>query len=76
MSKIKWTDSMSLMLSSVIIKILAVIFLAASIYVPFGLKGYAFSNEECNPAVFIIVFYLCAIMAFTALFFLNKLNYS
>ncbi|MBQ8780338.1 MAG: DUF2975 domain-containing protein [Oscillospiraceae bacterium] len=73
MSKIKWTDSMSLILSSSIIKVLAVIFIAAAVYAPFGLKGYAFRNEECNPAAFITVFYVCALMAFTALFFLNKL---
>ena len=73
MSKFKWSDSMSLMLSSAIIKVLALIFAAASIYAPFGLKGYAFRNEECDPTAFIITFYICAVMAFIALFFLNKL---
>lgn len=73
MSKIKWTNSMSLLLSSAIIKILALIFIAASVYAPFGLKGYAFRNTECNPAAFIVTFYICAALAFTALFFLNKL---
>ena len=57
MSKFKWTDSMSLLLSSAIIKFLAAIFIVASIYAPFGLEGYAFRNEECNPTVFITVFY-------------------
>lgn len=73
MKKIKWTDSMSLLLSSAIIKILAVIFAAASIYVPFGIDNYAFRNPHCNPTMFIILFYVCAAMAFIALFFLNKL---
>ena len=73
MSKFKWTSSMSLLLSSAIIKLLAVIFIAASIYAPFGLNGYAFRNEDCNPIAFITAFYVCAVMAFAALFLLNKL---
>ena len=73
MSKFRWTDSMSLLLSSIIVKILAVIFAAACFYAPFGLKSYTFVNPECNPSVFITVFYICALLAFTALFFLNKL---
>ncbi len=73
MKNLKWTDSMSLLLSSVIVKMLAVIFAAACIYAPFGLKAYAYRNPDCSPAVFITVFYICALLAFTALFFLNRL---
>ena len=73
MKKSKWTDSMSLLLSSIIVKVLAVIFIAAAVYAPFGVNGYAFRNPDCFKPVFLVVFYLCALCAFTALAFLNKL---
>ncbi|MDO5560040.1 MAG: DUF2975 domain-containing protein [Oscillospiraceae bacterium] len=73
MKKTKWTDSMSLLLSSVIVKVLAVIFLASSVYAPFGLKAHTIQVPECNPAALLITFYFCAVLAFTALYFLDRL---
>ncbi|MGN0608775.1 MAG: DUF2975 domain-containing protein [Oscillospiraceae bacterium] len=72
MKKLKWTEPMSLLLSSVIVKILAVLFAAACVYAPFAVKGFA-DQFGLNIPLFMIVFYLCAVFAFTALFFLNRL---
>lgn len=72
MSKLKWTPSMSLLLSEIIVKILAVIFAAACIYAPFGVKNIA-EAFGFNIPLFMTAFYLCAVFAFTALFFLNRL---
>ena len=73
MKNLKWTQSMSLTLSSVIVKVLALILAAACVYAPFGLKGYSFAHPEANPIAFISAFYVCAAFAFIALFVLNKL---
>lgn len=72
MKKLKWTEPMSLLLSSVIVKILAVLFAAACVYAPFAVKGFA-EQFGLNIPLFMTVFYLCAVFAFTALFFLNRL---
>ena len=64
---------MSLTLSSVIVKVLALVLAAACVYAPFGLKGYSFARPSANPIAFITAFYVCAVFAFIALFVLNKL---
>ncbi len=64
---------MSLLLSSIIIKLLALIFAAACIYAPFMIKGHAFMFSSTNVPLLYIVFYSCALFAFITLFFLNKL---
>ena len=73
MKNIRWTQSMSLTLSSVIVKVLALVLAAACVYAPFGLKGYSFARPSANPIAFITAFYVCAVFAFIALFVLNKL---
>lgn len=73
MKKFVWTSSLSLLLSSAIIKVLALIFAAACVYAPFGVQAYGLRNSECNIPALAVSFYLCAALAFTALFFLNKL---
>ncbi len=72
MDKFKWTPSLSLLLSEVIVKVLAVLFAAACIYVPFNRNSIAL-NMGLNIPMFMTVFYLCALFAFTALYQLNRL---
>lgn len=79
--KKKWTDNMSLTLSRVIVYMLAVIFALACVYVAtsFLVSGWEpfflarLEAHELDPAGFCVTFYICAVFAFTALFFLNKL---
>jgi hypothetical protein len=63
---------MSLLLSEIIVKVLAVIFAASCVYAPFAAKGIALRFGISLPP-FLTAFYLCAVLAFTALYFLNKL---
>lgn len=78
MKQKKWTDKMSLTLSRAIVYLLAVIFALACVYVAVSYIG------DCGPHVliqelgldsagFCVTFYICAVLAFTALFFLNRL---
>ena len=75
----KWTDTMSLTLSRVIVWVLAVIFAAAVIYATVSLISSSWGplamvwDMGLDPVGFYIAFYACAVLAFTALFFLNKL---
>lgn len=75
----KWTDTMSLTLSRVIVWVLAVIFAAAVIYATASLISSSWGplalvwDMGLDPVGFYIAFYACAVLAFTALFFLNKL---
>lgn len=71
MKKLQWTQSMSLLLSSVIVKVLALIFAAACVYAPFA--RYLVTEFGLNLPLFLTVFYICGALAFTALFFLNKM---
>lgn len=81
-----WTSRMSLTLSRVIVWVLAVIFSAAVVYTSlsliisklesvelvwdFGLLVFEFGLD---PVAFYTAFYFCAVLAFTALFYLNRL---
>lgn len=75
----KWTDTMSLTLSRIIVWVLAVIFAAAVIYATASLISSSWGplamvwELGLDPTGFYIVFYTCTVLAFTALFFLNKL---
>lgn len=75
----KWTDTMSLTLSRVIVWVLAVIFAAAVVYATVSLISSSWGplamvwDLGLDPTGFYIVFYTCAVLAFAALFFLNKL---
>lgn len=79
MKQKKWTDKMSLTLSRVIVYMLAVIFVLACVYVASSFIGSGWGplalvwELGLDPAGFCVTFYLCAALAFTALFFLNKL---
>lgn len=68
----KWTNSLSVSLSSVIIKILFVLFLASCIYAPFAIKTYGILFEGMALPL-AITFYVCAVFAFTALYALGRL---
>lgn len=75
----KWTDTMSLTLSRIIVWVLAVIFAASCVYAAVSLISSSWGplamvwDLGLDPVGFYIVFYTCAVLAFTALFFLNKL---
>lgn len=75
----KWTDTMSLTLSRVIVWVLAVVFAASCVYAAVSLISSSWGplamvwGLGLDPVGFYIVFYTCAVLAFTALFFLNKL---
>lgn len=78
MKQKKWTDKMSLTLSRAIVYLLAVIFALACVYVAVSYIGdwgaHALVQElGLDPAGFCVTFYICAALAFTALFFLNRL---
>ena len=70
---------MSLTLSRVIVWVLAVIFAAAVIYATVSLISSSWGplamvwELGLDPTGFYIAFYACAVLAFAALFFLNKL---
>ncbi len=64
---------MSVLLSSIIVKALAVIFIAACGFGPLGLKAHAAKDEDAFFPMLVITFYLCAALAFAALFLLNRL---
>ena len=68
----KWSDSLSVSLSSVIIKVLFVLFLASSIYAPFAIKTYGILFEGIAIPL-AVTFYACAVFAFTALYGLGRL---
>ena len=75
----KWTDTMSLTLSRVIVWVLAAVFAASCVYATVSLISSSWGplamvwELGLDPVGFYIVFYICAVLAFTALFFLNKL---
>lgn len=79
MDKKKWTDNMSLTLSRVIVYMLAVIFALACVYVASSYINSRWGPLSLvrelglDPAGFCVTFYLCAVLAFTALFYLNRL---
>lgn len=78
MKQKKWTDKMSLTLSRAIVYLLAVIFALACVYVAVSYIGdwgpHVLVQElGLDPAGFCVTFYICAALAFTALFFLNRL---
>lgn len=74
-----WTSRMSLTLSRVIVWVLAVIFAASVIYASFSLITSKWGplalvwDLGLAPFGFYTAFYLCAVFAFTALFYLNRL---
>ncbi len=81
-----WTNRMSLTLSRVIVWVLAVIFAASVVYTSLSLIiskwesvglvwdfGFLVFEFGLDPIAFYTAFYLCAIFAFTALFYLNRL---
>lgn len=81
-----WTSRMSLVLSRVIVWVLAVIFAAAVVYTSLSLIISEWESVELvwdfgqfvfefglDPVAFYTAFYLCAVLAFTALFYLNRL---
>ncbi len=79
MRKSKWTNTMSLTLSRVIVWVLAVIFAASCVYAAASIISDSWGplalvwELGLNPSAFYIVFYTCAVLAFTALFHLNRL---
>lgn len=81
-----WTSRMSLVLSRVIVWVLAVIFAVAVGYTSLSLIvskldpvalvwdfGVLVFEFGLDPVTFYIAFYLCAVLAFTSLFYLNRL---
>ena len=72
-TNLKWTPQLSVFLSAAIVKLLFVIFAAATVYSPFGIESYAARTGGCNKLMLAVSFYLCAAFAFTALVTLDKL---
>ena len=74
------TDDDELTLSRVIVWVLAVIFAAAVVYATVSLISSSWGplamvwDMGLDPVGFYIAFYACAVLAFTALFFLKKFS--
>lgn len=68
-----WSSSLSVSLSSVIIKVIALIFAAGCVYAPFAIQSYSDYYYKGLAVSLPLTFYACAVFAFIALFFLNKL---
>lgn len=73
MKNSKWNSKLSITLSSVIIKVVAAVFFAALFFMPYFAEKFNLILSGNHYVPFLVVFYFCAVFAFTALWFLDKL---